>query len=215
MPFVFCAVMQAQALHGTVYDMSSAVVPGATVVATNLDTKAQDAVSSDPAGDYNFRALPAGRYAIEFRKPGFMLQRKEIVLVANAAPQLDATLIVGNVSETVEVVATPTRPRTPAAAPRRIRVGGNVQATRMLKMVRPAYPPAARDNGVQGSVILRAVIGVDGGLLSTQLVSTLADPDLAKAALDAVGQWRYTPTLLNGEPVEVVTTITVNFVLAQ
>jgi TonB family protein len=62
---------------------------------------------------------------------------------------------------------------------------------------------------------MNAVIGKDGSLLSLAVVSKLADPDLAAAALEAARQWRYQPTLLNGEPVEVLTTITVNFKLEE
>jgi TonB family protein len=68
---------------------------------------------------------------------------------------------------------------------------------------------------VEGLVVLNAVIGTDGGLMSITPVNSLVDPALAQAALDAVRLWRYQPSMLNGVPVEVVTTITVNFRLAQ
>ncbi len=103
----------------------------------------------------------------------------------------------------------------PAIAPRgtaqRIRVGGNVQASKLLNQVKPVYPVAALEKGVQGTVLLRAVIGTDGRLLSLAASSASSDPDLTEAALDAVRLWNYAPTLLNGEPVEVITTIAVTF----
>ena len=201
-------------LRGTIYDASNAVIPGASIVATNLDTNAQATVTSNPSGDYVFNSLPPGRYMVEVRNRGFKLQKQEIVLVAGAAAKLDATLQLGDVTETLDVVGK--RPAgTPSATARRIRVGGNVQATRLITMAKPAYPPQALEQGIEGSVILHAVIGTAGDLLSLEPVNRLADPELIQAALAAVSKWHYEPTLLNGVPVEVVTTITVNFRLAQ
>jgi TonB family protein len=96
-----------------------------------------------------------------------------------------------------------------------VRIGGNVQATKLISQVKPVYPESAQRQGIEGTVLLRAVIARDGSLLSIGVMNTLADPELASAATDAVKQWRYEPTLLNGEPVEVVTTISVNFHLQK
>ena len=81
----------------------------------------------------------------------------------------------------------------------------------LIYRVYPTYPPAARDADVQGTVALQALIGKDGSVKDLQVFS--GHPLLTSAALDAVKQWRYKPYLLNGEPVEVHTTVTVNFVL--
>lgn len=94
-----------------------------------------------------------------------------------------------------------------------IRVGGNVQATNLISQARPVYPPEAKAARIQGKVQLNAVIGPDGTVQSLQVVS--GDPALVKSALDAVKQWVYKPTLLNGSPVTVSTTIDVNYTLAQ
>jgi TonB family protein len=90
----------------------------------------------------------------------------------------------------------------------RVRVGGNVQAAMLVNRVEPAYP---RDAWVEGTVRFTAIIGTDGHVRNLQLVS--GPPQLAPAALNAVMQWVYQPTLLNGKPVEVVTTIDVPFTL--
>jgi protein TonB len=95
--------------------------------------------------------------------------------------------------------------------PQRVRVGGNVQASRLISKVQPVYPAIAEQSGVQGTVLLHAVIGMDGHLLSLGVANSSANPDLANAAMDAVRQWVYQPTLLNGMPVEVVTTVAVVF----
>ena len=82
-------------------------------------------------------------------------------------------------------------------------------------MVRPPYPTAAKAAGVQGAVLLEAVISKEGEPMSLRVMNTQIDPDLARAAVESVSQWRYQSTLLNGEPVEVITQITVNFTLSQ
>jgi protein TonB len=93
-------------------------------------------------------------------------------------------------------------------------VGGNVQAARLLDGPRPAYPPQAEAAGIQGRVLLQAIIRTDGATMGLKVLST-PSPELAAAAVESVSQWRYQPTLLNGQPVEVITTISVNFRLDQ
>ena len=94
----------------------------------------------------------------------------------------------------------------------RIRVGGNVQSARLVKQPKPVYPPLARQARIQGTVRFNAIIGKDGTIANLTLVS--GHPLLVPAAHAAVKQWVYQPTLLNGEPVEVVTVIDVNFTLS-
>jgi len=94
-----------------------------------------------------------------------------------------------------------------------IRVGGNVQAARILNRVQPTYPPLARQTRIAGTVRLHAIISKDGTIQQLEVLS--GHPLLQQAALDAVRQWRYQPTLLNGDPVEVDTTIDVIFSLNQ
>jgi periplasmic protein TonB len=106
------------------------------------------------------------------------------------------------------------RPPAPQTTPQRIRVGGNVIAANLISQVKPVYPQSARDAGIEGLVHLQGIIGRDGNFLTVYVVSS-KDRDLATAALDAVKQWRYKPTLLNGEPIEVVTDVEVEFTLAQ
>ena len=95
--------------------------------------------------------------------------------------------------------------------PKRIQVGGKVEAVNLLSMVRPEYPPEAKAAGIQGIVSLSALIGADGKVQNLMVLS--GHPLLVKAALEAVKNWVYKPTLINGEPVEVKTTIDINFTL--
>ncbi len=94
-----------------------------------------------------------------------------------------------------------------------LRVGGNVQAARIINRVQPVYPALARQTRISGTVRLHAIIGKDGTIQQLEVMN--GHPLLQQAALDAVRQWRYQPTLLNGEPVEVDTTIDVIFSLNQ
>jgi periplasmic protein TonB len=94
-----------------------------------------------------------------------------------------------------------------------LRVGGSVQAARIINRVQPVYPPLARQTRINGTVRLHAIISKDGTIIQLEVIS--GHPLLQQAALDAVRQWRYQPTLLNGEPVEVDTTIDVIFTLNQ
>jgi protein TonB len=99
----------------------------------------------------------------------------------------------------------------PPKAPSRIRVGGNVQAASLLHQVMPAYPPIAKTAHISGTVVLHAIIAKDGSVQQLEYIS--GPPLLMKSAMDAVREWRYKPTLLNGEPVEIDTTISVVFTI--
>lgn len=103
-------------------------------------------------------------------------------------------------------------PPPPPATPQRIRVGGQVEAASLVNKVEPQYPPIAKTAHVAGTVVLHAIIGKDGGIRELQFVS--GPPLLMKAAMDAVKEWRYKPTMLNGESVEVDTTVDVVFSLS-
>ena len=114
----------------------------------------------------------------------------------------DLTMAPGGVA----VMATP-----PTAAPQPVRVGGNIPAPVKIRDVRPVYPDAARAKGISGLVILEAIISADGGVTSARVLKSI--PELDAAAIEAVRQWRFEPTLLNGVPVPVIMTVTVNFSL--
>jgi protein TonB len=98
------------------------------------------------------------------------------------------------------------------ATPQKVRVSQGVTQGLLIHRVQPNYPPLARQARIQGSVILQADISKNGTIENLRVIS--GHPMLAPAALDAVKQWRYKPYVLNGEPVEVETQVTVNFTLA-
>ena len=102
----------------------------------------------------------------------------------------------------------------PAPAPTGpVRVGGDVQAAMLIKRVMPIYPPLARQARIQGTVRLTGIISREGQIVNLRVES--GHPLLVGAALDAVRQWIYRPTLLNGQPVEVIAPIDVHFTLSN
>ena len=125
--------------------------------------------------------------------------------------------VIGGIIGSVPTAAPPPPPPVKEApkpvVPQRIRVGGNVQQAKLVRQPKPVYPPLARQARIQGTVRFNAIIGRDGTIQNLQLVS--GHPLLVPSAQDAVKQWVYQPTLLNGEPVEVITIIDVNFTLSQ
>jgi TonB family protein len=115
--------------------------------------------------------------------------------------------VVGGVVAPDQSPAPPPQPNKPT----RIRVAGRVMEAKLIHKVTPSYPPEARNAGITGTVLLKLIVSKDGTIQQLQFVS--GDSTLARAALDAVRQWRYKPTLLNGDPVEVETNVEVVFSL--
>jgi len=115
--------------------------------------------------------------------------------------------VLGSIASAGSVAALPK-----IATPQRVRVSSGVQSGLLVRKVQPMYPPLARQARIQGTVVLQAQISKNGDIENLQLVS--GHPMLAPAAIEAVKQWKYKPYLLNGEPVEVETTVQVNFSLA-
>jgi protein TonB len=124
----------------------------------------------------------------------------------SARSEMDLLNIAPNSAEIVK------RPVVPSV-PQHVPVTSNIEAAKLISRVQPAYPQLAIQARIQGNVVLHAIIGRDGQVSELQVLS--GHPLLVNAALDAVRQWRYNPTLLNGQAVEVETTITVSFVLGQ
>jgi TonB family protein len=219
---------------GTILDPSGGAVPNATIVMTNhkantcapslaLPPCTVDMTTSDADGNFVFKALPAGEYEMKVLKPGFATYlAPQVVLDPGRDLAITAKVNIGRINETVDVQAEGSAKSAAAAQAleaeakskaTRIRIGGNVEAAKVITKVQPIYPESAKDAGVQGTVLLHAVVGMDGRPLQLQVLNSQINPDLARAAVEAVSQWRYQPTLLNGEPVEIDTTIQVKFTL--
>jgi protein TonB len=119
--------------------------------------------------------------------------------------------VIGGIISSTSKLAVVPEPK--AAIAKRVRVSQGVSQGLLIYRVEPKYPPIAQQAHIQGIVILTAVIDKDGIIQRLQLVS--GHPMLATAAIDAVKQWRYKPYLLNGQPVEAETTVTVTFRLQR
>jgi TonB family protein len=204
-------------LSGIVVDASGARIPQAEVLLVSRDTDFRKSIESDDTGGFSFDDVPAGRYTLEVISKGMGgTFRKFRFNPGGAAPFFPFVLQPGEVMESAIVTAS-APPGVAAgstavagAGPRRIRVGGNVEAAKLIEQPPPVYPESARTAGLQGVVILQAAFSPRGVPEDLKVISSPGD-DLSKAALDAVRHWRYQPTLLNGDPIEVVTTITVDF----
>jgi protein TonB len=123
--------------------------------------------------------------------------------------------VIGGIISSVAPPPPPPPPK-PVEKPKevqRIKVGGNVIQANLIKKVMPVYPPLAKQARISGTVHFTAIIGRDGTIQNLQLIS--GHPLLVPAAREAVIQWVYRPTMLNGEPVEVITQIDVNFTLSN
>jgi TonB family protein len=205
-------------LRGVVRDGSGGTVPGVRVAVTFADSSRKEIAFTDDTGEFSLAPLPDGVYDISVAKPGFALTELRGIEVAGGTSQpLQIVLMPGRIRETVTVVGegVPQQPPPSAGPPKRIRVGGNVQAVKLVSKTDPKYPPGCKTEGIQGSVLMRATISREGEIMNLEVLNQLVDSRLVEAAVQAVQQWRYQPTLLNGNPIEVVTEIDVNFVLQR
>jgi TonB family protein len=217
-------------MSGTVYDPSGGIIPGVTLT---LSAPRQRTVSSsagaltvtepapagvqattDSAGRFSFPGIAPGRYVLTAALPGFHELREEFDLKATSDWDRVVTLQIGTLRETINVSATRTF-AAPAAGPAPIRVGGNIRVPLKLHDVKPVYPESMRAEGREAEVQLEATIDREGAVSALRVLSSQIHPDFALAASDAVRQWRFRPTLLNGKPIDVVMTVTVRFSLSD
>jgi TonB family protein len=201
------------AIGGTVTDPDGAVIPNVRVTAQNQDGSSTPlSTNTDPVGTYRFTSIPPGKYTLEFTAPGFKVYKLAVMAAAGQGIRQDANLQLGDLSESMTVRAQVPGNSGPIGV-RPIKVGGMVQSPRLVHLVRPEYPADLQQAGVHGSVMIRAIISKDGEVLGPQVINTEINSRLAELALNSVKQWRYQPALLNGEPVELVTTVSINFEL--
>jgi TonB family protein len=202
-------------LVGVVYDTSGGVLPGVTITLTDADNVVQSAITN-AAGRFEIPVVAPGQYLLEAAMPGFHKLQQAMNLGKAEDWDRAITLQVGQLREQVNVRAARLAPGAPQpGGPRPVRVGGNVRAPRKLVDVKPLYPESMQEAGREGSVPIEALIGLDGTVQSVRVLSADVHPDFATAAVDAVRQWQFSPTLLNGKPVEVVINVTVTFSLAE
>lgn len=193
-----------------VNDVTGARVPGAVVSIEAGGGKVFVKQTTSATGEAAFQSLPAKDYLVEVVSPGFATATRGLKLTADRGARVEIILQPDEIFQSATVSGGEVKP---AGPPSRIRIGGNVQSAKLINKARIVYPPEAKQKGIQGTVFLRAVISKEGTILSLQVLSA-PDKTLADAAVEGVKQWTYQSTLLNGNPVEVVTRIDVNFTLA-
>jgi periplasmic protein TonB len=194
--------------------------PRAVYLLPQLERKAP--VAPNSASTATSAARPT--FDVRLRAPARIPDSVAKIVDEMPVPDVHTDLFSGASSGSVQFlepavgrVAPPPAPvEVPATNPPRqtsLKVGGDIQQAMLLHQVVPTYPPLARLARVSGKVLLAAVIAPNGTVQKLQVISGL--PLLVDAAVRAVRQWTYKPTRLNGEPVEVITEITVNFTLSQ
>lgn len=208
-----CSRQEKVELSGFVQDPSGAHIPHAVVLVTDAARKVAEATTAGADGSFRIEGLlPSQSYRVEVRgTSGFEPDVRDLDLTADR--HLDVVLEIEPIVEAI-VISGP-RPQPPSVRPaeprRRVRVGGNVRRATLASYVEPTFPADAERQGVGGTVLLEGVIGKGGRLVSISALNSVVDQRLVSAASDAVRQWRYNPTLLNGRPVETVVTISVAF----
>src|SRR5215468_8077072 len=144
----------------------------------------------------------------ELRTPSKIPKKIEMIR-EDEAPPPSTGVVGGVVGGVIGGLISSTAPPPKVATPQKLRISSGVADGLLINKVEPPYPQMAKIAHVQGDVVLQALISKSGAIENLRAVS--GHPILIQAAMDAVRQWRYKPYLLNGEPVEVETTITVKF----
>ena len=218
---------------GVVLDQTNAFLPNVAVSLTSADRQTRHEVRTDRTGRFEFVGLPDGDYAIAAVQAGFA-NFSEPLTIAGRDVDRTIQLHVGSLHEMIVVTASGSaaKPYDPELR-QKVRqwaedksrevsqrcsggsaaggVGGNILQPMKIADVKPRYPERLQAAGTGGLVTLEALIGTDGTVRDVRVV-TSADPDLDRAAMDAVRQWEFSSTILNCTPVEVPMGITVKFV---
>ena len=202
-------------IEGRVSDMYGGVLPGVTITVSAAAPAAPRSVVSNAGGQFQLAQLPAGEYGLTLSLSGFKTARGSVNVKAGLKSAVTFELAIGSVAEEVQVRApapvAANQPPRPAEAnvSTPIRVGGSIREPRKVSDTKPVYPADANAAGIEGDVYIEAVITRDGSVAGARVVQGV--PLLNAAALEAVRQWRFTPTTLNGVPTEVSMTVKVSF----
>ena len=219
---------QTARLSGAVVDQAGHVVRNPGLTLTDRATREQRRVTGDDAGRFEFAALATGDYSLVAAAPGFERLFRRVSLDGGEQREERLVLGLGSVEETITVMDTGESSPAPApttisdAALERYREhrnqGGAIAPPIKTRDLAPVYPASVRGSEFEGKVVLEGLVTTDGVVDVLQILApvdsatmTTVHPDLARAAVEAVGGWRYEPTLLHGVPVDTRITISVNF----
>ena len=217
---------QTSRIVGTVVDQAGHVVQNPGLTLTNRATAEQLRVTGDDAGRFEFADLEPAEYSLMVGKPGFERRFRRYSLQGGEQIEEELVLRLGSVEETIVVTDTgesPTAAWTISEATRARYLehrnpGGTIAPPIKIRDLAPVYPASVRGSGFEGKVVLEAQIKTDGTVEVLQILApvdpatmTAVYPDLARSAVQAVGGWRYEPTLLHGVEVDTRITISVTF----
>ncbi len=199
-------------LSGSVQDAGGARIPRAIVLIVDSASGNTEATTTSANGSYRIHGLaPAPAYRIDVSARGFAIHKQKVDLTVDK--HLEITLEVSPIQEMIVVSGSRPALESPTFRMSGIRVGGNVEKAKLIHHVPPIYGMDVQREGVEGTVLLEAVISKQGEPLGLKPINTVVDRRLVTAAMEAVLKWRYHPTLLNGQPIEALTTISVAFQL--
>jgi TonB family protein len=223
--FVASAQATLATFSGSLVDAVGHVLPNTALTLSNLATNETHESTSDQTGSFTFSGLAAGAYQIQVTLTGFDKAQGRITLAAGQTLNRDVALQIGEIEESVTVssaaVPSANRARAAMALPpyqpgtdrcSQSAIGGCIVAPVPLSHTDPVYPPEQRDNGVSGRVKMAGRIGTDGFVKDLRLAAP-ADPAFVNATVEALRQWQYAATRLDGVPMETNIQVTVNFIV--
>jgi TonB family protein len=211
-------------VFGTATDESGLPLASATVALSNTQTSAKYEVRANQRGAFELVGLPAGDYELGIRRPGFESSSETLSVGVGETLERNIVLRIGTVQETITVTNGPRRTAEPGSTENRVvtarpparrpcpdpSVGGCIGPPLKVKDVRPIYPETLRDTSMAGTVLIEGQIGVDGRMKDMRVISA-PHPAFEQSALEAVGQWEFTATTLNGREVDTRIRVSVSF----
>ena len=203
------ASLSAATVSGSVADSSGTPLTDVKVVVYNPDTGAKQETTTDSNGKFSFSGDSAGQYILRIEKNGFTSILREFDLKADSEMSREFTMSPEGAAPIPDKVI-----NTSGQQAKPFRIGGMVASSNLISKVQPVYPAAAKTAGIQGTVEIENTISKDGVPVELRVLSSPSD-DLSQSALEAVRQWRYRPTLLNGAPVEIQASVIVNYTLSR
>jgi len=206
---------------GTLVDTVGRVLPDTPMVLTSAQSSQKHPARSDQNGRFTFTGITGGDYTLEVERPGFATAQGRVTLASGQNLTQDVALQLGTLQETINITDGPPAPPRPDSGRRiaytpppspcgQTTAGGCIEQPLKLRDVKAVYPPKFSGSGRTVTINLEARIGVDGFVNDLRVV-TPGEPEFAAAAVDAVRQWEFSQTRLDGVPVEVKMNVAVHF----
>jgi TonB family protein len=187
------------AISGRVYEQSTSN-PVSEALVTVVSKSGRRTTKTRPDGSYQFSFLPKGEYTLTVEHENY----------ANASIVKSVSEGEITVAEGIYLISTAaSRPRATIQIPKIIRKSSGIAMSEAIRRTAPEYPEEAKQARISGSVVVEVTIDEEGNVISTRTIS--GHPLFRKPAEEAARQWKFRPTLLSGQPVKVITTLTFSF----